>query len=122
MMTFLNQNPPELMTEKLFDYSKKMDEEKTASHHKRPARLLPFHLLYGDRRNVTDDEPVRRFYGPPTNCSELSQLGYTLNGFYLVKTAENNHGINMKDGDEIRVKVISCTFKYPKGIYTSSRT
>lgn len=37
---------------------------------KRPARLLPLKLLYGERRNETESNTIR-FYGPPTNCSDL---------------------------------------------------
>ena len=53
---------------------------------KRPARLLPKHVLMGKNKKGADDEPpIRKFYGPPTNCSDLSLLSYTLNGYYLVK-------------------------------------
>jgi len=82
---------------------------------KRPARLLPLQLLF-NRSNKTDndtDQPIRRFYGPPTNCLELSQLGYTLNGFYLVKTTDAN--INtLKDGIT-KLEAISCSFRHQEG-------
>jgi len=90
------------------------------SHLKRPARLLPLKVLLGERKNGTDKPAVRRFYGPPTNCSELSELGYTLNGFYLVKAPENNVTA-IKDNDKIQVEVISCAFKHPEGIYNRSK-
>jgi len=41
--------------------------------------------LRGKKKNETDQENPNLFYGPPTNCSDLTRLGYTLNGFYLVK-------------------------------------
>ncbi len=47
---------------------------------KRPVRLLPARILQGERKNNTDHPPIRRFYGPPSNCSDLALLGYTLNG------------------------------------------
>jgi hypothetical protein len=83
------------------------------SRRRRPARLLPFGFLY-DRKNDTDNGIiVRRFYGPPSNCSDLSQLGYTLNGFYLVKSPQNNNS-STKDG-KIQVEAISCKFKHSTG-------
>lgn len=82
---------------------------------KRPARLLPLQLLY-DRSNKTDnntDQSTRRFYGPPTNCLELSQLGYTLNDFYLVKTTDAN--INTPKDGITKLEAISCSFRHQKG-------
>ena len=49
----------------------------------------------------------RRFYGPPTNCFDLSQLGYTLNGVYMVKLAN----ITI----ETKVEPIYCAFEQPEG-------
>jgi len=71
-----------------------------------------------ETRQPTDNEKmleaVRRFYGPPTNCSALSELGYTLNCFYLVKAPEN------KNDGQMQVEVVSCAFKHPEGIYNRS--
>jgi len=53
------------------------------------------------------------FYGPPTNCSDLSRLGYTLNGYYLVKSDAGNEVRNLKG--------IYCAFKQPEGSMDSSR-
>ena len=79
--------------------------------HKRPARLLPFNLLYGDRnRNETNEAP-RKFYDPPANCSELSQLGYTLNGFYLVKSATSTNNIT-----NTNLEAVFCAFKQPPDV------
>lgn len=90
--------------------------EEGTSHLKRPAWLLPLKVLLGERKNSTDKPAVRRFYGPPINCSELSELGYTLNGFYLVKSkSENNSIISNKDGSgQMQVEVVYCTFKHPR--------
>ena len=84
------------------------------SHHrnKRPYRLIPVNKPKDENSNQAN----RKFYGPPTNCSDLSQLGYTLNGFYLVKAPESKSN-TLKDGDKIQVEAISCTFKHPEGIY-----
>ena len=48
-------------------------EKARKSKGKRPARLLPLQLLYNRKSNGTDMVP-RRFYGPPTNFSDLSKL------------------------------------------------
>lgn len=85
------------------------------NHHKRPARLLPFQLLYGtDKKNQTNNQQIKRFYGPPTNCSDLTKLGYTLNGFYVVRPI--NYGSNI----EAKLETIFCAFKQPEGTFNSS--
>ncbi len=49
-----------------------------------------------------------RFYGPALSCEELLKIGYTRNGFYLVK---GNAASNSK-----HVELVDCLFKNPKGI------
>jgi len=84
---------------------------------KRPYRLLPItNKGPGDKKNhqgeIISNQP-RRFYGPPRNCSDLSLLGYTLNGFYLVKPNSNSN--------DAKVEVISCSFEQPPvGINSTS--
>lgn len=34
------------------------------------------------------ENAVAQFFGPPTNCSEIGMLGYTLNGYYLIKSSD----------------------------------
>jgi len=51
----------------------------------------------------------RKFYGQPTNCSDLSSIGYTLNGFYMVKPAGENV-------DNAKVETIFCAFEQPEGV------
>lgn len=80
---------------------------------KRPARLLPLRILLGERKNDTNNQ-ISRFYGPPTNCSDLIKLGYTLNGFYLVKT---NNTDNTKDVHNLKTETVFCSFKQPEGTY-----
>ena len=58
----------------------------------------------GKEKNVTD----KKFYGPATNCNELRQLGYTLNGYYLVNGKEEF--INRQ------VEVVYCKFKFPNAM------
>ena len=41
---------------------------------KRPVRLLPPRILFGDRNNETLEPAIPRFYGPSANCSELFLL------------------------------------------------
>jgi len=47
------------------------------------------------------------FYGPPSSCAEISKLGYTLNGYYLVKVK------NQTKRD--KVEVLGCQFKHLSG-------
>jgi len=60
--------------------------------------------------NDTDERvTVKEFYGPPTSCDDLTTLGYTLNGHYLVNgknVSENHH----------KVEIIACYFKKPPGL------
>jgi len=86
------------------------------SRRKRPARLLPVSILRGKKKNETDEDRRNLFYGPPTNCSDLTRLGYTLNGFYQVNKATTNEEkiLNMT-----RLETIYCLFKQ-EGIYNPS--
>ena len=47
-----------------------------------------------------------RFYGPARNCEELGKIGYTLNGYYLVK-GEDESNTNS-------VEAVLCQFELPK--------
>ena len=78
------------------------------SSNKRPARLLPQRILYGKGKkklNVTNS-PI--FCGPPKNCSDLTKLGYTLNGFYLVESPIiTNESLT-------KIETVYCSFRQPK--------
>ncbi len=75
----------------------------------RSARLLPLQLLFDRQKNDSDYfTSVRIFYGPPTNCSDLKRLGYTLNGFYLVNKAEAD---SFADGISHQIETVFCAFK-----------
>jgi len=87
------------------------------SHNKRPARLLPARILQGERKNDTNDQPDRRFYGPPSSCSDLSSLGYTLNGFYLIKPPEDK---NIEDMTKLETVFCSFRQKQVAGTYYDS--
>jgi len=54
-------------------------------------------------QNVTD----KRFYGPASSCAEISKLGYTLNGYYLIK----NKNTTKND----LLEVLGCRFKHSSG-------
>ena len=84
----------------------------TMSRRKRPARLLPDSILFGKKKNKTDEENRKIFYGPPTNCSDLTRLGYTLNGFYLVKSP----GVDENFPQATILLSVYCAFKQ-EGIY-----
>ena len=61
-----------------------------------------------DKKDETEDDPkVKEFYGPPTSCEELSKLGYTLNGYYLVKGKDN---LNIS----FAIQAVYCQFKEPQ--------
>ena len=75
---------------------------------KRPARLLPASILRGKKKNETDEDRRKIFYGPPTNCSDLTRLGYTLNGFYMIKRPTNDSKIAH---DVTILDVVYCIFK-----------
>jgi len=107
--------------------SKRMDDESVGNHrrNKRPVRLLPNHILYPGRKNETDHNNRNIFYGPPTNCSDLARLGYTLNGYYLVKSYiteiidGNTTAINEAINDTSLVETIYCAFKQ-EGVFNLS--
>jgi len=99
----LNENPDN----KIRDSLDMMDQH---SNQKRPVRLLPPSFFRNEKNETAN--PIRRFYGPPTNCSELSQLGYTLNGYYQVKST------NISDINQ--VETVYCQFKQPGGIFNPS--
>ena len=46
-------------------------------------------IIRGSQNSTNDDgNNAARFYGPPTNCSDLGKLGHNLNGYYLVKSSD----------------------------------
>ena len=58
----------------------------------------------GRDKNDTGQENIPKlFYGPPGNCADLSKLGYTLNGYYLVNGSKNSNII----------EVVLCKFQLP---------
>lgn len=62
--------------------------------------------ISGKEKNETEEQvTVKRFYGPPCNCSELGKLGYTLNGYYLINTSKNRSEIG----------IVFCRFLLPPG-------
>jgi len=85
---------------------------------KRPVRLLPPHLLFGERKNETElhKQIIRRRYEQPTNCSDLSILGYTLNGFYTVKSNDSSTKSNSTNNDT-KLETVYCAFKQPEGTF-----
>jgi len=65
----------------------------------------------GTATTGTDQQQLREFYGPPANCSDLSQLGYTLNGFYLIKSTAANSLIDTLGLTQL--EAVFCAFKQP---------
>lgn len=53
------------------------------------------------------EENNLQFYGPASNCLELGKLGYTLNGYYLVKSNDLQDSSSKK----AIVDVVHCQFQ-----------
>lgn len=51
---------------------------------------------------------IAQFLGPPTSCSDLGKLGYTLNGYYLVKNKNS-------------IVIDYCMFRQAQGLPTTSK-
>ena len=70
------------------------------------------------KKNETKEEiAVKSFYGPPTSCGELNSLGYTLNGYYLVKDKEKDYSTSSRG-----IKVVFCQFKKIQGTKDQCKT
>jgi len=50
------------------------------------------------------------FKGPATSCDELGMIGYTLNGYYLVKAKAQSIDSSHK------IEVVYCQFYQPLGL------
>ena len=87
---------------------------------KRPFRLVPVQKSNFDenRKNIENDTNILylhqnniiAFLGPPTSCSDLSRLGYTLNGYYIV-----NQVTDLVKHEVINLETVYCTFKQLEG-------
>ena len=49
------------------------------------------------------ENAVAQFFGPPANCSEVEMLGYTLNGYYLVKSNDPTN--------KNKITIVYCAFR-----------
>jgi len=92
-------------------FIQELDRRMKEHHPKRQKRLYRLLPIY-DRKGDNDDgsnaghrPAIPRFYGPPANCSDLMKLGYTLNGFYLVKPDGRSILINEN------IKTVFCSFE-----------
>jgi len=57
-------------------------------------------ILYeysGKEKNDTEEQEnlPKPFYGPPSSCADLTKLGYTLNGFFLVNGSKSSSSIEV---------------------------
>jgi len=84
---------------------------------KRPFRLIPTaHKNRFEESNILNEhQKTGIFYGPPTNCSDLSRLGYTLNGYYLVKRVTDT-----SNSEAINLETVYCAFKQSEGFLNLS--
>jgi len=62
-------------------------------------------LLFRDKKEKENAAVDSRFYGPASNCNELGKLGYTLNGYYLVK----GKGESLSNS----IEAVLCQFNLP---------
>ena len=67
------------------------------------------HIFYKySQKEIKDGERNRQFYGPAINCDELGLLGYTLNGYHLVKKTTDSN----KKG---KIGIVYCQFQQFQG-------
>ncbi len=66
-----------------------------------------YFLISGEKEGKIENKKHAntRFYGPASNCNELGKLGYTLNGYYLVK----GNGESISNS----VEAVLCQFNLP---------
>ena len=67
-----------------------------------------FFFCSGKEKNKTEIEN-KKFYGPAASCEELLKIGYTRNGFYLVK---GNATLN----NSRYLEIFDCLFKHPNRV------
>jgi len=68
-------------------------------------------IVSGNQNTIIENDnntSGARFYGPPTNCSDLGKLGHTLNGYYLVKGSDKS--------TKNRITTVYCAFHQAKGV------
>jgi len=72
--------------------------------------IFYYNFKSGKEKNSTEKEDMSStpFFGPATSCEELLKIGYTRNGFYLVK--ETNATSNS------HVEMVDCQFSNPSGV------
>jgi len=94
---------------------------------KRPYRLVPIKAIHDDNEKIDNGkiftnhpkDQQHRFYGPPTNCSDLARLGHTLNGFYTVLTTSELVALS-NINDTTKFETVYCSFKHPGCTFNSS--
>jgi len=95
---------------------------------KRPYRLIPISNTAISRNSIDDGKissnnppgnQQDRFFGPPTNCSDLARLGYTLNGFHTVTVSSGLVDLNTIN-EAAKLETVYGQFKQPEGNYNSS--
>jgi len=129
MFESLDKKIHQKIIEKL-DQRMKYDESSTTGHHnehssgrarqKRPYRLVPVtpkSIIDENNKEKNENSIILNqhqttsiFYGPPTNCSDLSRLGYTLNGYYLVKRVTDSFNAQVPN-----LETVYCSFKQQEG-------
>jgi len=134
MMVSQDKTINEKIVQEVSNQLKMKDSQMMSSNHqnhspgslrqKRPYRLVPIKAIPDNTNNIGDGkiftkhppDQQHRFYGPPTNCSDLARLGHTLNGFYTVSaTSESVFLSNIND--ITKLETVYCSFKQAGGTF-----
>jgi len=70
-------------------------------------KIAYFYLVLSEKgeNKTAAEQNVQRLNSNPSNCNDIGILGYTLNGYYLVKSSERVGQLG----------VFFCKFKLPPG-------
>jgi len=72
--------------------------------------IIHFSTSLNEKNETEEENVLKPFYGPPSNCVELAKLGYTLNGYYLVNGSKSSSSIEL----------VLCLFQLPPGVNESN--
>jgi len=90
------------------------DNKKSTNSKSPPKPCLVREACAFDYKINTNSTIIPPNGGQPASCSDLSQLGYTLNGFYLIKSAAANSLIDTL-GFITQLEAVFCGFTKPEG-------
>jgi len=65
---------------------------------------MVYSKMFSDAKESSNIYQSNQFFDPPTNCHEVGQLGYTLNGYYLIKRRDDSN-------ENGKIGVVYCRFQ-----------